>query len=147
MQVHQITTEQKQPRSKRVGRGGRRGKTSGRGHKGQKARAGHKIRPAIRDDMKRRPKLRGRSSNRFLPKSAPAVAVNLSILNSQFASGETVSPDTLLEKKLIRLGKRTRQPRVKVLARGQLERQLTVSGCEVSSAAREAIEQAGGQIS
>src|SRR3990167_4622491 len=49
----------KHKKKKRVGRGGKRGTTSGRGTKGQKSRAGHRIRPAIRDLLIRIPKLRG----------------------------------------------------------------------------------------
>ena len=55
------TTERK---SMRVGRGGRRGKTSGRGTKGQNARAGNKKRPELRDIIKKIPKRRGYGKNR-----------------------------------------------------------------------------------
>ena len=48
-----------------VGRGGKRGKTSGRGTKGQNARAGRKKRPEMRDFIKRIPKLRGRGKSPF----------------------------------------------------------------------------------
>lgn len=50
-------------KSVQVGRGGKRGKTSGKGTKGQNARAGRKKRPEIRDFIKRFPKLRGRGKN------------------------------------------------------------------------------------
>ena len=46
--------------AKRIARGGKRGRTSGRGQKGQKSRSGRKIRPAIRDLVQRTPKLRGK---------------------------------------------------------------------------------------
>ncbi len=49
----------KEKSKKRVGRGGKRGTYSGRGIKGQKSRAGRKMRPAIRDLIQRTPKLRG----------------------------------------------------------------------------------------
>src|SRR3989344_3427584 len=49
----------KHKKAKRIGRGGKRGTTSGRGTKGQKSRSGHRIRPAARDLLIRLPKLRG----------------------------------------------------------------------------------------
>jgi ribosomal protein L19E len=54
------SNENSKQKGKRVGRGGGRGKTSGRGTKGQKARAGHRIMPAIREQLKKLPKMRGR---------------------------------------------------------------------------------------
>lgn len=71
MQFHTLKSKTKRKHSKLVGRGGTRGKTSGRGTKGQNARAGHKKRPEIRDFIKRVPKLRGRgksSLKSFQPK-------------------------------------------------------------------------------
>lgn len=59
MQLHEIQPVHENKSKKRIGRGGKRGTYSGRGMKGQKARAGRKIRPAIRDLMQRTPKLRG----------------------------------------------------------------------------------------
>lgn len=63
MQFHTLKRKTKNIKSKQVGRGGTRGKTSGRGTKGQNARAGHKNRPELRDFIKRVPKLRGRGKN------------------------------------------------------------------------------------
>ena len=60
MQLHELKRATPNKTAKRVGRGGGRGKTSGRGTKGQKARAGHSIRPDIREQLKKIPKLRGR---------------------------------------------------------------------------------------
>ncbi|MEK7194527.1 MAG: uL15 family ribosomal protein [Patescibacteria group bacterium] len=77
MQSHNLKSKTKRTRSKQVGRGGTRGKTSGRGTKGQNARAGRKKRPEIRDFIKRFPKLRGRgksSLKSFQPQlSGPAL--------------------------------------------------------------------------
>jgi len=61
MQLHQVQPIHKNKSKKRVGRGGKRGTYSGRGMKGQKSRAGRKIRPAVRDLIQRTPKLRGTS--------------------------------------------------------------------------------------
>lgn len=63
MQWHSIKPKTKRKRSAQVGRGGKRGKTSGKGTKGQNARAGRKKRPELRDFIKRFPKLRGRGKS------------------------------------------------------------------------------------
>lgn len=60
MQFHNLQAKTKRKYARQVGRGGTRGKTSGRGTKGQNARAGRKKRPELRDIIKRVPKLRGR---------------------------------------------------------------------------------------
>lgn len=59
MRLHEVQPTTVNKSKKRIGRGGKRGTYSGRGMKGQKSRAGRKIRPAIRDLMQRTPKLRG----------------------------------------------------------------------------------------
>ena len=63
MQFHSLKRKTPNKKSKAVGRGGKRGKTSGRGTKGQNARAGRKKRPELRDFIKRVPKLRGRGKS------------------------------------------------------------------------------------
>lgn len=63
MQFHSLKRKTPNKKSRQVGRGGTRGKTSGRGTKGQNARAGRKKRPELRDFIKRVPKLRGRGKN------------------------------------------------------------------------------------
>lgn len=63
MQFHTIKRKTPNKKSKQVGRGGTRGKTAGRGTKGQNARSGRKKRPELRDTIKRIPKLRGRGKN------------------------------------------------------------------------------------
>src|SRR5258708_5848915 len=87
-----------------VGRGGKRGKTSGRGTKGQKARAGRKIRPALRDTIKKLPRLRGVTINKRGSQHSsahlPPVAISLSVL-AHFKGGETVTPEALIERGLI----------------------------------------------
>lgn len=59
MQLHNISRKHPNTSKKRVGRGGKKGTYSGRGLKGQKARAGNKVRPALRDFVLKFPKLRG----------------------------------------------------------------------------------------
>jgi ribosomal protein L15 len=63
MQFHTLKRKTANKKSRQVGRGGTRGKTSGRGTKGQNARAGRKKRPELRDFIKRVPKLRGRGKS------------------------------------------------------------------------------------
>lgn len=60
MQFHTLKRKTKNKKARQVGRGGTRGKTSGRGTKGQNARAGRKKRPESRDMIAHIPKLRGR---------------------------------------------------------------------------------------
>lgn len=60
MQLHNIAPRHHNTTKRRVGRGGKKGTYSGRGLKGQKSRAGNKVRPALRDFVLKVPKLRGR---------------------------------------------------------------------------------------
>ena len=85
MQLHELRNKKRN--KKRIARGGAHGKTSGRGTKGQKSRAGHRIRPAERDLIKKLPKLRG---YRFKGIGAKHAVVNLSAMNGAFASGDVV---------------------------------------------------------
>ncbi len=136
------------PRAKAsVGRGGKRGKTSGRGTKGQNARAGHKKRPEIRDFIKKLPKRRGYGKNRartvFTMRPRP-VEVTLRALDKAFASGDSVNPKTLTEKRVIRANGAL--PEVKILATGDIGKKLIVSGCRISAGAKTMIEKAGGSV-
>src|SRR3989338_6673813 len=81
MQIHEVKPKLKKHAQKRVGRGGKRGTYSGRGIKGQKARAGHRIRPALRDVIKKIPKLRGYRM-KISPKNT--VGINLGAVNKDF---------------------------------------------------------------
>ncbi len=141
------TLTRKTPRlyGKRVGRGGKRGKTSGRGTKGQKARAGHKIRPEVRDLIKKIPKLRGRGIHGLKPFREKPSIVNLEHLERTFSPGESITPAILLTRGLIEV-REGKTPKVKILGNGSLTKKLIVSGCFVSGSARAAIEKAGGSI-
>ncbi len=148
MQLHELQPQTKQKSAKRIGRGGKRGKTSGRGHKGQKARAGNSTRPEMREIIKKFPKLRGHGKNRARSVNAervrPAV-VNVSALESAFDAGAEVTPRTLVSRGVLRAAHR-RAPRVKILGSGELTKKLTVSGCDVSTTAAEKITAAGGTV-
>ena len=63
MQIHNLKRQHKNKKDRLVGRGGKHAKTSGRGGKGQTARAGNKRRPELRDIIKKLPKLRGYQFN------------------------------------------------------------------------------------
>jgi len=141
MQIHQLQRHTPNKSSKLVGRGGRRGKTSGRGHKGQKARAGHSIRPEVRDMIKKIPKLRGYNFKSFQVKP---VVVNVSLLET-FGKGAMITPQFLFDKGIITT-KAALLSGVKVLGTGDITVALTVKGCLVSKRAAEKITQAGGQV-
>ena len=142
MQLNELQRATPRKYEKRVGRGGSRGKTAGRGTKGQKARAGHRIRPDVREQLKKLPKLRGYAQKSIQEKP---LVVNVEDLETAFAAGERVNPAVLLERGVVRYRK-GKKPTVKILGGGELAKKLTVSGCAVSASAREKIEKAGGTI-
>ena len=84
MQIHNIKRKTANKKVMLVGRGGKRGKTSGRGGKGQTARAGHKARPEWRDFIKRMPKLRGYSFQSISGVKNPVTAINLDLIEKNF---------------------------------------------------------------
>jgi large subunit ribosomal protein L15 len=135
---------------KRVGRGEGSGvgKTSGRGQKGAGARSGNKRKPAYEGGQNpihmRTRKLRGphhkmsMPSERFRTHTQP---VNVEDLERRFDAGAEVTPEALREAGLAK-----RRHPVKVLARGELTKKLTVRAHAFSGAAREKIEKAGGTV-
>lgn len=142
MQTHQIKRTHKLIKKVQIGRGGRRGKQAGRGGKGQTARAGAKVRPAIRDEIKKIPKLRGHGINRshtvvHRDKKRFAV-VNLGQLNI-FENGEVVNPISLQAKGLIEL-RHGKFPKVKILGIGELTKKITVENCTVSKTVAEKLK-------
>lgn len=147
MQLHQLTRKTANKKSVQVGRGGKRGKTAGRGTKGQKARAGRRMRPELRDLIKKIPKKRGHGKNRAKSNydKPKAVTVNLSVIESVFDSGAIVSPVALIEKGIL-TSQRATSSGVKILGTGNVTKKLTISGCDISASARTKIESAGGSI-
>ena len=142
--LHEITAQA--PRNKRKQRKGRgessgRGKTSGKGNKGAKARAGGPYwipgHEGGQTKLFRRFPKRGFSNHDFARRFH---IVNLSDLEARFEAGDEVTPETLVGKGL---AKRKGVP-VKVLAKGELSKKLTVRAHGFSASAREAIEAAGG---
>ncbi len=133
---------------KRVGRGegSGLGKTSGRGQKGAGSRSGSKRKPGYEGGQNpihmRTRKLRGPHRKMSMPFEkfrTHTQPVNLADLDARFEAGSEVTPETL---RAAGLAKR-RHP-VKVLARGELTKKLTVRAHAFSAAAKERIEKAGG---
>jgi len=145
MQIHELKSNTPRIKRVKVGRGGKRGKTSGRGTKGQKARSGHRMYPEIRDMIKKIPKLRGRGKNINKAFALNNASVTLLALENNFKAGERVTPQSLFDKGLIKKisGK---FPPVKILAKGEITKKITVKSCLVSATVKAAIEKAGGTI-
>jgi len=142
MQLHHIKRQHPRQCQKLIGRGGKRGTTAGRGTKGQRARSGHRIRPEIRDVIKRLPKLRGHRSL-----SAPnlLMTITLAHLVRHFVAGETISPISLNSKRLAS-AVTLKRGQVKIIGAAPLIFALTVQDCLVTPAARKIIESAGGKV-
>jgi large subunit ribosomal protein L15 len=148
MQLHQLQPKTVRKPSKRIGRGGKRGKTSGKGGKGQTARAGSRPRPEMRDIIKRLPKLRGFGKNRARTvnnEKVLPVVVNLKVIENNFEAGDTVSPQTLIAKKVIPV-MRGKVPQIKILGTGELTKKITLSGCIYSASVKAKVEKAGGNV-
>ncbi len=146
MQLHQIKRKTKNTKRMTVGRGGKRGKTSGRGTKGQKARSGRKIRPEIRDVIKRIPKMRGRGKNSNLSIQSKPVVINIDALEKIFKAGDTVSRATLVEKGMVS-SRNGKIPDIKILGNGEITKKLVLKDLAVSASVKEKIEKVGGTIS
>lgn len=135
MQLHELTTPRKSEKS-RVGRGiaAGQGKTAGRGTKGQKSRTGYKAPKRIPGMMSasdyRLPKRKGFKSHRDV-----VTSVTLSQLDHAFSDGETVTPDALVAKNVIKSYNRAG---VKVLATGKLTKKLKFEEMLMSEKAAEA---------
>ena len=138
MQLHELKSQFKKKSKKRVGRGGKRGTTSGKGQKGQKSRAGHRIKPAEREMIQRLPKLRGIKNK---PLKERAVAVNLGDLEKKIAAG-LVNREALMKAGLIRKSDKE----VKILGNGELKKSLQFQGLKISKSAKQKTEAAGGKV-
>jgi len=141
MQFHQLKPIHRPKKRKRLGLGDR---FCGRGSgtRGQKARAGRKLKPIIRELIKRYPKLRG---YKFKPLDRKPATVSTEMLEKKFKAGDKINPEILLNKRLIHKIK-GKAPKVKILGRGEIKKSVIVEGCQLSKGAKEKIEKAGGQI-
>lgn len=127
---------------KRLGRGigSGQGKTAGRGHKGQKSRAGTSYNPVFQ----------GGTANTVIkvPKrgfhnkwALRVAAVNVAALEKHFSAGDEITPEALTAKNLTK----GRFDELKLLGDGELTKKLKVSAHRFSETAKEKIEKAGGQ--
>lgn len=141
MQLHELKPSKRKNR-KVIGRGGTHGTHATRGMKGQKARSGRggktkSFEGTVTPLFRRTPKLRG-----FKSMYDKNTTVNIRQLEKYFASGDIVSPKTLIEKKVLRKVAST----VKILGDGELKKKLTIEDCVVSKSAEKKIKDAGGEI-
>ena len=143
MQSHNLKRKNPNYKSARIGRGGKRGKTSGRGTKGQNARAGRKKRPEMRDIIKKIPKMRGYRFNTV--KQYSVWPVNLAVIEKVFTSGANVTPSSLVKMEIIGMYK-GKNPKVKILGMGEITKKLNISGCAISEDAKAKIEKVGGTV-
>ena len=146
MQLHNLQPTHHRKKARRVARGGKRDGYSGRGIKGQRSRAGAKIRPAIRDLIKKIPKQRGRGKNIFKSFQVKAAIAKLTDLDSKFTDGDVISAPELIKVGLVErfYGK---MPRIKIMGDGFITKKVTVQGLEVSKSAKAKIESMGGVVS
>ncbi|MGB9763137.1 MAG: uL15 family ribosomal protein [Minisyncoccia bacterium] len=142
MLINDLKPVHKPKEVKRIARGGKRGTYSGRGQKGQRSRAGAKIKPQLREYIIRLPKIRGAG---FKKPNLEVLEVKLSDLKKKLPQGGEVTP-SVLEK----LGLIERQSNknyiIKILGKADLTASYNISNCFVSKTAQESILKAGGKI-
>ena len=144
MKLHELSPANGSTKArKRIGRGAGsgQGKTAGKGHKGQKARAGRGMRPGFEGGqmpLQRRIPKRG-FVNIFRTEMA---IVNVAKLEKYFEAGETVTVEARVEKGLVKKV----LDGVKVLGNGDITKALTVQANAFSESAKAKIEAAGGKI-
>jgi large subunit ribosomal protein L15 len=130
---------------KRIGRGGSRGGTAGRGHKGQLARTGgaSKVRFGFEGGqipLARRMPKRGFNNARFETEFA---IINLEDLERIFEDGTHITKELLIAQGLC---KGYRKPLIKILGNGELSKKFTIQGDAFSKAALEKIKRVGGEV-
>ena len=122
------------------GHGSGNGKTAGKGHKGQKARAGHGMRPGFEGgQMPLQRRIPKRGFNNIFAKDI--VSVNVGTLEKKFENGAIVDIDALVEAGVLK----NSFDGVKILSNGTLTKSLTVKATAFSATAKEKIEAAGGK--
>lgn len=142
MKLHELQAAEGARRSRnRVGRGtsSGNGKTSGRGHKGQKARSGGGVRPGFEGGQmplfQRLPKRGFTNINR-----KEYAIVNLDTLN-RFEDGTEITPEFLVAEGVVK----NLKAGLKILGQGSVDKKFTVKANKFSASAKEAIEAAGGK--
>ena len=139
LQLHNLPSLVK--KRKRVGRGGSRGGTSGKGHKGQRARSGGKARVSVEGGQmplyRRLPK-RGFTNVQFATRYE---IVSLERIDSNFNEGDVVTLDILRQKGIIK-----KDGLLKVLGADKFSKKLTIHASAFSKSAIEAIQRVGGKV-
>ncbi|MBQ2604571.1 MAG: 50S ribosomal protein L15 [Acutalibacteraceae bacterium] len=143
MKLHELSpAEGSKKEAKRIGRGHGSGwgKTAGKGHKGQKARAGHGMRPGFEGgQMPLQRRLPKRGFNNIFAKNI--VTVNVGTLEKKFENGAVVDTQALVEAGILK----NSFDGVKILSNGALTKSLTVKANAFSKSAVEKIEAVGGK--
>jgi large subunit ribosomal protein L15 len=132
-------------KKKRIGRGGSRGGTSGKGHKGQKARSGPHIGAQFEGGqmpLTRRLPKRGFTNARF---KTVYTIINLASLEKSFDDGSTVTKESLIEKGLVSSAKSKGGLLVKIGGDGQLTKKLDIQADAFTKTAKKIITEHGGQ--
>ncbi|MCF7917655.1 50S ribosomal protein L15 [Candidatus Gracilibacteria bacterium] len=144
MKLHELAPKIAKKARVRRGQGNSAGKGnfSGRGCKGQKARAGGGVRQGFEGGqtplIQRMPKRPGFKN----PNRIETQVINVAVLEEHFKAGEKVHFESLLAKKLIG----QTNSKVKLLGDGELTKKLDISGLLVSKSAKEKVEKAGGSV-
>lgn len=145
--IHNIgAPEGANKKKKRVGRGpgSGHGKTSTRGHKGQKSRSGYSGRPGFEGgQMPLQRRLPKRGFTNIFKKQW--IEVQLADLDRKFESGEDVTPDLMVERGLIKKGVLRRSDGVVILGGGVLSKSLNITAHRFTKGAKEKIEAVGGK--
>lgn len=141
MELHELkpVPGSRSPRKRRGrGSGSGTGGTAGRGHKGQRARSGGRVRPGFEGGQM--PLIRRLPKVGFTSRRARPAVVNISSLEV-FSAGDEVTPAALLEKRIVNKA----GAGIKILGKGKISKKLSVSAHAFSASARRAIEEAGGE--
>lgn len=145
MQLHNFSNKNKKNPRPRIGRGGKRGTYSGRGQKGQRSRAGRRIRKAERDLILRLPKRRGFRNKPvsekpelfnlydLLKKIKPLLKEKNQIIDIKTLQGAGILPARF-------------KGEVKILAGGNIDVPINLKGFKISKNAKIKIEKAGGKV-
>lgn len=145
MNLHDLTPPpgaNRKAKRRGIGIGSGNGKTSGKGHKGQKARAGRSVAPYFEGGqmpLSRRIPKRGFSNFRFAKNFQ---TVNVKDIDSRFDASAVVGPEELHAKRLIDDASKS----VKILGDGEITKSITVKAHAFSESAKKKIEAAGGRV-
>lgn len=143
MQLHNLVPfEHERKTRRRVGRGGGSGlgSTSGKGHKGQNARAGGGVRPGFEGGQMPLQRRLPKHGFKNAPFKLVYAVVNLDVLLNAFEGKSKISLEDIYERGVVPMG----SP-VKILSRGEVKAAVTVEAHKFSKSAAEKIRQAGGQ--